>query len=372
MSGKPSKKGGKMATKRASRKFRFPRWDDPIEQQLRFNGKDIGSIYLRFNPRKSKKDWPREECPLNEVTKQFQLHFQGEFLAMVNRFQREMEIYFDKFDEVHRSNALYLSRRELLDYLISRERMLDFTAYSGYLYSDDAAFYSLLESEGAEILANSGSLWRIRLAQREKNGVALIKIAESLIAGFHPTKGPRKPGPHPRVLEKKKVRVLYDYVLLRMEWMKEHRDWKVVDQKEKEFLEEVKLRINHWKKLDQGWNEFPDDPKMRGRYLRTVDQAAKALITDRKPEFTNPVKAVAWWLRKKGGYNVQLKKCIDSDKKLRRDFEGDCLVPHEMAKKICSSLLGISESGLHKILWGPHKSGRIKDARNHPVDRLTN
>jgi hypothetical protein len=363
-------KGDRMTKERASGKHRFPKWDDPIEQQVRFNGKDIGSIHIRFDPRKSATGWPREGCPLNEVTEQFQLHFQGEFRAMVNRFQREMEIYFDKFDEVSKSNALYLSRRELLDYLISRERTLGFTVYSGYLYSNDAAFYGLLKSEGPEILANSGSLWRIRLAQREKNGAALNRIAESLIAGFHLTKGPRRPGPHPRALEKRRVRVLYDYVLLRMEWMKEHRDWKVVDQKEKQFLEEVKRRVNHWKKLDQGRDELPDDPKMKGRYLRTVDQVAKALVTDRNPLYTNPVKPVARWLGKKGGYNVQLKKCIDSDKKLRRDFEDDCLPPHEMAKKICSSLLGISESGLHNILWGHRKPERAKDTRNPPGIRL--
>jgi len=363
-------KGDRMIKERASGKYRFPRWDDPIEQQVRFKGKDIGSISIRFNPRKSEKGWPREEYPLNEVSEQFQLHFQGEFLAMVDRFQREMEIYFDKFDEVSNSNALYLSRRELLDYLISRERMLGFTAYSGYLYTNDAAFYGLLKSEGPEILANSGSLWRIRLAQREKNGAALNRIAESLIAGFHLTKGPRRPGPHPRALEERRVRVLYDYVLLRMEWMKEHRDWKVVDQKEKQFLEEVKRRVNHWKKLDQGRDELPDDPKMKGRYLRTVDQVAKALVTDRKPEYTNPVKPVARWLGKKEGYNVQLKKIIVSDKNLRHKFESDRMVPHEMAKRICSHLLNISESGLHTILWGHRKPERAKDARNPLAARL--
>ena len=349
-----------MAKASTSKRSPFPKWDDPTEYPVRFKGKDIGSVYMRFNPRKSSKGRPCDEELLNEIAEQYHLHLQNEFLAMTIRLEKEMEIYIERFDEVSESNARHLSRRELLDYLLSRERASDFTPFSGYLYSNDAAFYGLLESEGPEILANSGALWRIRSAQWEKNAPALNKIAASLIAGFCSTKRLRKPGPHPRLLDKRHVRLLYDYLLLRMQWVRKLKDWRKVDQKEIVFLAAVKDRVNHWKKLDQGWAVFPNDPEMKGTYLNAVDRAAKAIIEDRKPGFSNPIKRVAQWIGKRSGYNDQIRKCIASSKDLQGRFKKFDWPPNEMAKEICCRLLDISENRLFETLWRNKESEELK------------
>jgi len=285
----------------------------PVIQTIRYKKKNIGTITVNFKlPKKSTYYRKKSALKEKEIIGEFLVHCAREMYPFFYRMEFELELFFREKKVIDKTYWQKSSAATFTDWLLRGYLETLLSTLSESLFCDDEFLFELLRTEGPRLLANSGVIKKIEEWIEEKKHVNLNKMKNSLCLYLNPKDLPFKVGRPSKSMMKGNLSIAYKYLLTRLRKMNECKNWNEIIREDNKFL----------KKLE-------------------------------KVNFI-PNKLVNKWLETRSNI-FRLIEFIDADENLKKEFYEYQWIPHEMAKKILSRFIGVSEEKLIDILWRKRK-----------------
>jgi len=286
----------------------------PVKFPITCKNEEIGKLTVNFELSPKIADRDSKEQKLKDRIYEFDWHLRFEIKHFIEIIKSELELIDRYWDSIKRTDSM-MHLKDPFDSLVylalySDDFTMELSApLNNFLFTNQAEIFKLIKIEGPKILANKGVQKKIEHWIKSKDSASIKKLSECLIASFNPKDMPLKVGKPSKKFQKEGIKEIYDYILPRLQLMRQFKDWELLNNWERKQVIEL---IEKSDDIDKEW-------------------------------YKN-------WLRKKN-YNVTWRNVIEKDSKLRKEFYRFEWIPYEMTQKVLAKYLKISVEKLKDILW---------------------